>query len=132
MRTWIFTSALALTALGGLAFWGNEAAGPEVAEPVLVVVQIAAIPLDEQMSDACVWSPEAAAAGAVDQCRDPEIVVGVFESAGEQDRALIWPNDFIAMTVDAADAAWDATVTFLTDIYKYAFEAEEPPKKAGS
>lgn len=132
MRTWIFTSALTLTAFGSLALWGNEAAGPAVSEQHFATVQIAAVPIDDSMSDACVWSPEAAAAGVADPCREQESAVVMPEPAGSRHRALVWPNDFITITVDAAGEVWDATITFLTDIYQYAFEGDEPPKKAGS
>ena len=86
----------------------------------------------DALSDACVWSPEAAAAGEADQCGGVTHIESVPETPAASGRALVWPDDFIALTTGAVSDAWDAAVGYLTDLYEYAFESDEPARKAGS
>lgn len=135
MRTWILTAALALVALGGFALSQGEAADPAVSlqGAGTPAIQMAALQTPaETLSDACVWSPEAAAAGVADQCAGPPPVVSVFDTSRAAGRALVWPDDFIEMTTSAVAEAWDTAVGFFIEVYEYAFESEEPPRKAGS
>lgn len=112
MRIWIVTSALALAALCGAALVGERAARDGAPS-----VRVAAIQ-PEGMTDACVWSVETAA--------------GRSAPCAEAAPPLVWPDDFIALTVSAATEAWQATVDFLGRAYTYAFDSDETPRKAGS
>ena len=122
MRIWILSPALALAALCSLALLGT---GPARLAETGAPLQVAAIPEPDSMTDACVWTAEVAAAGDHDQC-------GEVRAAEPQARALVWPNDFIAITTGAAADVWDAAIGFLTGIYEYAFGDEQPPRQAGS
>ncbi len=118
MRILIVTSALALTALCGAAVIGGQPAQKAVTAEG-AAVEVAAVRPGDAMSDACVWSAEAAAAGKSAQC-------------AEATRPLVWPDDFIALTVSTATEVWQATVDFVGRAYNYAFESEDGPQKAGS
>jgi len=144
MRIWAILPALALSALGALALSGGGAERPE-GNPHMV--RLAALQTAGTMSDACVWSPEAAVAGEPGPCAAAELSLGILSAeapaplqqmaeAPHADvathRPLIWPDDFIALTIAAATDAWSATVGLLTDLYDYAFEGEETDKPSGS
>ncbi len=131
MRSWLYTPALALVALGALALSGADTASRDArATAEIRVAALQATP--DALSDACVWSPEAAAAGEADQCGGVTHIESVPETPAASGRALVWPDDFIALTTGAVSDAWDAAVGYLTDLYEYAFESDEPARKAGS
>ena len=131
MRSWLYTPALTLVALGALALSGADTASRDArATAEIRVATLQATP--DALSDACVWSPEAAAAGEADQCGGVTHIESAPETPAASGRALVWPDDFIALTTGAVSDAWDAAVGYLTDLYEYAFESDEPARKAGS
>lgn len=138
MRSWLILPALALSALGALVLQGDGALRSD-AQPHLV--RLAALQTTDTLSDACVWSPEAAAAGELGPCAAAEPNLGALktdtppeapEIAAAARRPLVWPDDFIALTVNAATDAWSVTVGFLADLYDYAFGADEPEEASGT
>lgn len=125
MRTWLILPALALSALGGLALFG--AGSSETAERT-ELVRLAALQPTDTLSDACVWTPEAAAAGEPSPCGTTTPVLAAVEPQppSKPMRALVWPDDFIALTVVAATEVWQATLDFVSGLYDSAFGGEEP------
>ncbi|BCW90658.1 hypothetical protein sos41_38310 [Alphaproteobacteria bacterium SO-S41] len=74
------------------------------------------------MSDACVFSAEAMAAGAPAQC-GAKVVPAMFGLGEEShNKALVWPGDFFEITVSAAVEAWDATLSFVGSLFGIANE----------
>ncbi len=134
MRSWPILPALALSALGALALSGDGAVRLEGKSHL---VRLAALQTTDTLSDACVWTPEAAAAGEPGPCGTAAPVLGTLSAeaveapAPEQTahRPLVWPDDFIAMTIAAATEAWSTTVGWLTDLYDYAFEGDKVAEK---
>ena len=63
------------------------------------------------------------AAGAPAQCGAPKFVpVMIHLGEGSDAKALVWPGDFLEITANAAVEAWDATISFVEDLFGYAKE----------
>lgn len=130
MRAFLVIPALALCAIGGLTLTGADAPRSVIAGvEVTASVQVAALQHDDALSDACVWSAEAAAAGVASQCGQSKIVQ-IADTAEPAPRALVWPDDFIAITLEAAETAWRSTIDFMNDAYEYAFGSEKDDTSA--
>ncbi len=117
MRIWLLLPVLALVMAGAVALSANEPG--RLAQKGRAV---AAVETPAMMNDACVWTADTASAEA-DPCG---------EAVHAERRAFVWPDDLITVTADAAVDVWQATVGFLTGIYDYVFESEEPAREAGS
>lgn len=133
MRSWLILPVMALTVAGAVAL-GVAGTPSDVASAPLAPLEtkIAAIQEPVTLTDACVWKPEAAAAGMADPCAVETAAAQAIEATRPSGKALVWPDDFIELTAQAAADVYDAAAELLADIYAFAFESEEAAKKADS
>ena len=129
MKSWILLPfsgiALAIGLMAGPA--PTAISGPSqrilVHAPVSVSVVVASAEQSDIMTDACVFSAEAMAAGVPAQCGHASIVRAVVvETRQPRHGALKWPGDFVDLTATAAADAWDATLCFVDGLFGYARE----------
>ena len=137
MKTWMLVPLAAVTLAVGL-FVGPVAPTAEVAVSAHahvsasvstssrthapLIVRVAVVETHDVMSDACVFSAEAMAAGAPAQC-GAKVVPAMFGLGEEShNKALVWPGDFFEITVSAAVEAWDATLSFVGSLFGIANE----------
>jgi hypothetical protein len=110
MKLWIFTPAAALGAALFLIFASpvalNDADAP--------CIKVAALQSPEVMSDACVFSAEAMAAGETGSCS------ATVDQSSSFSQPFTWPGDFINLTVMAAAEIWNATLHVIVRMYTYA------------
>lgn len=144
MRIWLILPVIGLAAIGGMAVLGSQPARVEEAKRAASqtpLVHLAAIQNASGLSDACVWSPELAASGTGVQCTTRLVATptpleapsdGGLGAARQANRALVWPDDFIVLTAEAAEEVWEAAVAVLSDIYEYAFSGEKPDPASGA
>lgn len=130
MRSWLILPVMALTVVGAVAF--GVAGTPSVVASAPLETKVAAIQEPVTLTDACVWKPEAAAAGMADPCAVETAAAQAIEATKPSRKALVWPDDFIELTAQAAADVYDAAAELLADIYAFAFESEEAAKKADS
>lgn len=129
MRTWMVIPALALATTSCIVLFASLSGSSDAALAEHVSARVsdaAAAQNDPAMSDACVWSAEPAARNEGESCTETVSARAPRDGSGKS-RALVWPDDFIDLTANAAVAAWDATVHFLTGLYDYAFKDEKEP-----
>lgn len=134
MKSWVALPVLAVALGVGLLTAPSGAPGgtglPATAQAVhaTVSVQVRVAEADRHavMTDACVFSAEAMAAGAPPQCggdHGVHVVHATFDGGEAMEpEALVWPGDILKITATAALAAWDATITFVDSVFGYAKE----------
>jgi hypothetical protein len=130
MKAWILLPLSAVALAIGLAAVPATTvpAGTDqrtaVAAPVAISVQVASVERDDIMTDACVFSPDAMAAGEPAQCGHAAVLQTVIVATHQpRSGALKWPGDFVTLTAAAAVEAWDATLCFVDDLFGYARES---------
>ena len=130
MRAWVAIPAAAI-AMGAALLAGSVDTGVRqdaAATRGFIEVRIAVAEPADVMTDACVFSAEAMAAGAPAQCGAARVVhavtvVGEPPREAPREAPLEWPGDFFSMTLDAALGVWEATLGFLGSLIDYAGEA---------
>ena len=135
MKTWMLVPVAAVALAIGLCAAPQTRTTVEVTTTVhavavatseshAVTVRVAMADMSHDvMSDACVFSAEAMAAGAPAQCGSAKLVPAMFNLGEEShDKALVWPGDFFEITVSAAVEAWDATLSFVGGLFGIADE----------
>ncbi len=131
MRAWVAIPAAAI-AMGAALLAGSVDTGVRLdaaATRGFIEVRIAVAEPAGVMTDACVFSAEAMAAGAPAQCGDARVVHAVAvvgdaaPPAAAAEAPLEWPGDFFSLTIEAALSAWDATIGFLGTLIDYAGKA---------
>lgn len=134
MKSWLIVPVFGLTlAIGLLAVPAQTvlrqpavvatAVATTTSARTVVAVRVATAERHDVMSDACVFSAEAMAAGAAPQCGGAGIVATTYQpEQSVETEALVWPGDFLKLTAAAAGEAWDATLEFVGAIFGYANE----------
>ena len=129
MKAWFAVPAAAVAMTAALVMSPSElSATPDAAsgqaQSVAMVVRVAVAEPATTMSDACVFSAEAMAAGSASQCGDARfihVMLATDETPSvSADMPLEWPGDFFALTLGAAIDAWDATMCFVGSLFHYA------------
>ena len=110
MKLWIFTPAAAIGAALFLVF----ASPLSLSGADAPCIKVAALQSLDVMSDACVFSPEAMAAGEAGSCS------ATVEHASSSGKPFTWPGDFIDLTAMAAAEIWNATLHVIVRMYTYA------------
>jgi hypothetical protein len=130
MKAWILLPlsavalAIGLAAVPTAAVPTGAAQRTAVSAPVAISVQVATVERPEIMSDACVFSADAMAAGAPAQCGHAAMVQTVVVATHQpRNGALKWPGDFLDLTAAAAVEAWDVTLCFVDGLFGYARES---------
>ena len=110
MKLWIFTPAAALGAALFLIFASPVSLNGDDAP----CIKVAALQSPDVMSDACVFSAEAMAAGEAGSCS------ATVEQSSSYNKPFTWPGDFIDLTAMAAAQIWNATIHVIVRMYTYA------------
>ncbi|MFT3809826.1 MAG: hypothetical protein QM698_07890 [Micropepsaceae bacterium] len=129
MRSWLILPVLALSVAGVFALGVNA---PADGAPASADTRLAALQEPVTLTDACVWTPEAAAAGTPDPCAVETAAAKAIEATKPSGKALVWPDDFVELTAQAVADVYEAAATLISDLYAFAFESEEAARKADS